>query len=56
MELQAEDAAPEAADAEAGGKLDTSSLPTLFLEGPFGAPSLHHTRYETLVMAATGVG
>lgn len=32
------------------------SVPTIFMEGPFGAPALHHSDYETLVLAATGVG
>lgn len=31
-------------------------LPTIFMEGPFGAPALHHDRYDTLILAATGVG
>lgn len=31
-------------------------LPSIFLEGPFGAPAMHHARYDTLVLAATGVG
>lgn len=37
-------------------RIPPRSVPTIFMEGPYGAPSLHHSRYDTLVLAATGVG
>ncbi|PRW60582.1 respiratory burst oxidase-like protein B [Chlorella sorokiniana] len=52
-----DDAAAAEGDAEKADRLtDPSKLPTIFMEGPFGAPALHHARYDTLVLAATGVG
>lgn len=56
---KAADPSPSASD-EGGGAGDSLALrpdmPTVYLQGPFGAPAMAFERYSVLVLAATGVG
>jgi hypothetical protein len=33
-----------------------ADMPTIYLQGPFGAPAMAFKRYQVLVLASTGVG
>lgn len=44
-------------DAAPGAAAATSGLyPTIYLEGPYGAPAQAYTEYDTLLLVSTGVG